>query len=174
MTDPSIFFTNKLWESAENFVWAVGQAPEERRFVPPPKPLGEWSVMGQVFHMLHYERTIALPAMRQWLGEPCPPRDAWLREEAIWNDGQSQDGARLLADFRAVRDEQIALLPLFDAAAWHEPRVAVWSPAMTTLYWTVSKTYQHTFEHTNTILQIALFSDMIVERLRKAQGRSEK
>ena len=28
------------------------------------------------------------------------------------------------------------------------------------------KTYQHTFEHTNTVLQLALFSDMIVERLR--------
>ncbi len=165
MSDPATFFADKLRESAENFAWAVAQVPEERQFTPPPKPLGEWSVMRQVFHMMHYERTLALPTMRQWLGEPRPPRAAWLREEAIWNDGQGYDRDRLLADFRAVRDEQIALLPLFAASAWYEPRVAIWGPAATTLYWTVSKTYQHTFEHTNTILQIALFSDMIAERV---------
>jgi len=167
MTDSSLFFTDKLRESAENFIWAVGQAPEERQFVPPPKPLGEWSVMRQVFHMMHYERTIALPTMRQWLGEPRPPREAWEQEEAIWNNGQGHDPARLLADFRAVRDEQIALLPHFDSSSWDEPRVAIWGPATTTLYWTVSKTYQHTFEHTNSILQIALFADMIVARIEK-------
>ncbi len=169
MTDPSLFFTDKLRESAENALWAVGQVPEERWFVPPPKPLGEWSAMRHVFHMMQYERTIALPTMRQWLGEPRPPRDAWLQEETIWNNGQGHDGNRLLADFRAVRDEQIALLPLFDASAWQEPRVAIWGPATTTLYWTVSKTYQHTFEHTNTILHIALFADMIVARLESSE-----
>lgn len=172
MTDPATFFADKLRESAENFIWAVGQVPVERQFMPPPTPLGEWSVMRNVFHMMHYERTIALPTMRQWLGEPRPPRDAWLQEEAIWNGGQGHERDRLLADFRAGRTAQIALLSRFDTAAWEEPRVAIWGPAETTLTWTITKTYQHTFEHTNTILHIALFADMIVERLRAGGAES--
>ncbi len=172
MSDPAAFFASKLRESAENFAWAVAQVPVERHCTPPPEPLGEWSAMRQVFHMTHYERTIALPTMRQWLGEPRPSRDAWLQEEAIWNGSQGHDGGHLLADFRAVREEQVALLPVFDRAAWDEPRLAIWGPLTTTLHWTIAKTYQHTFEHTNTILQIALFSDMIVERMR-ARGSNE-
>ena len=164
--NPATFFADKLRESAENFAWAVEQVSAERRFAPPPKPLGEWSAARQVFHLTHYERTLALPTMRQWLGEPRPPRDAWLREEAIWNDGQGRDLDTLLADFHAVRREQIALLPDFTVSAWDEPHVAIWGPATTTLSWTVMKTYQHTFEHTTTVLQLALFSAMIVERLR--------
>lgn len=165
--NPAIFFADKLRESAENLAWAVEQVPAERRFASPPQALGEWSAARQVFHLTHYERTLALPTVRQWLGAPRPPRDAWLREEVIWNDGQGRDLDALLADFHAVRREQIALLPCFDAAAWEESRVAIWEPATTTLSWTVMKTYQHTFEHTNTILQIVLFSDMIVERMRQ-------
>ena len=123
--NPSTFFADKLQESAENFAWAVEQVPAGRRFAPPPKPLGEWSAARQIFHLTYYERVLALPTMRQWLGVPRPPRDAWLREETIWNDDQGRDVDELLADFHAVRQEQIALLLCFDAAAWEESRVAI-------------------------------------------------
>ena len=66
----------------------------------------------------------------------------------------------LLEKFRAVRTEQIALLPNFDEAVWNTAREAVWGPV--TLLWVVSKTYQHTAEHINDVMRIGLFWDSYV------------
>jgi hypothetical protein len=107
--------------------------------------------------MLYYEQNIALPNMRGWLGEPWILADG-LDEDAAW--GQGQDMESLLAEFRAVRNEQIALLSEFDDSTWNETRQTIWGPV--TLFWVVSKTYQHTAEHTSTVLQIALFWDHFV------------
>jgi hypothetical protein len=80
------------------------------------------------------------------------------------------DLASILARFQKVRAEQIALLPQFSEAAWNERRdtPGVWGPV--TLRWVVTKTYQHTAEHTHDVLRMALFWDMFVKRL---QARGE-
>jgi len=56
-----------------------------------------------------------------------------------------------------VRAEQIALLPRFENTLWEERRGALWGPV--TLRWVVSKTYQHTCEHSHDVLRLALFWD---------------
>ncbi|MBM2848116.1 MAG: hypothetical protein HW418_1058, partial [Anaerolineales bacterium] len=139
----SQWFQTQLHSSAEGFAWSVEQVPPERRYVPPPRPLGEWSAARHAFHLLYYEQTIALPSMRQWLGGPM----SFLRgpdEDAAWGRGQAVES--LLAQFREIRAEQIAILPQCDDALWEETRRAVWGPV--TLRWVVTKTYQHTAEHT--------------------------
>lgn len=119
--------------------------------------------------MLRYEATIALPSMRQWLGEPCPlPND--LDEDSDW-DQRKVDIDSLLVEFQKVRAEQIALLPQFDNSTWTGIREAVWGPV--TLLWVVSKTYQHTAEHTNDILRMALFWDMLEARQNSRRTDSE-
>jgi hypothetical protein len=72
-----------------------------------------------------------------------------------------------LAQFRKVRSEQLALLPQFKDSRWKETREAVWGPMA--LRWVVSKTYQHTAEHTNDVMQMALFWDRFEAR-RNANG----
>ena len=105
--------------------------------------------------MLDYEQTIALPSMRQWLGGPIPA-GADADEDVAWNnDSQDMDG--LLARFKQVRAEQIELLPKFEEADWQATRGAVWGQV--TLLWVVSKTYQHTAEHTHDVMRLALFWD---------------
>ncbi len=56
--------------------------------------------------------------MRQWLGDPLPPSGGpgtdVAREQGAWGGGSGVD--RLSEEFRAVRAEQIALLPGFRAA----------------------------------------------------------
>jgi hypothetical protein len=42
--------------------------------------------------------------------------------------------------------------------------VQLTSSTEVTLRWVVSKTLQHTFEHTNNILRIALFWDFVAEQ----------
>ena len=145
------WFQFQLQASGEGFAWGVEQVPSERRAMLPPAKLGEWTAARHVFHMLDYEQTIALPSMRQWLGGKLPVD---LGEDAAWN-GEDQDPDRLLARFSQVRAEQIALLPKFEAADWPMVRETVWGSR--SLLWVVSKTYQHTAEHTHDVLSLALF-----------------
>jgi hypothetical protein len=158
--DPAAWFTTHLQASADGLVWGVEQVPPARRVIRPPgphdgpSPLGEWTVARHVFHMLYYEQHCALPSMRQWLHEPMPSMNAY-DEDGAWDPSQSID--ELISGFQRVRAAQIALIPRFAPAAWDETRDAVWGPV--TLRWVVSKTYQHTAEHTNDILRIALFWD---------------
>jgi hypothetical protein len=155
------WFRDHLQASADGFIWGAEQVPNSRRYIPPPKRLGEWTVARHVFHILYYEQTIALPSMRQWISEPCPTTDD-LDEDRIWENRQSENMENVLFEFRKVRAEQIALLEKFDEALWHTVRDAVWGPV--TLLWVVSKTYQHTAEHTSDVMRIGLFWDMFAAR----------
>ncbi len=153
----SDWFAQLLHTSAEGFIWGVEQVPAERRSMQPVTPFGEWSVLRHVFHLLDYERAIALPSMRQWLGAPLPDL-ATYDEDQAWAAAQPPALPELLARFRAVRAEQVALIRQVDAGLWAEQRVAVWGSV--SLRWVVSKTYQHTAEHTHDVLSIALFWDL--------------
>ncbi len=156
MVDLTQWFSTHLDTSAEGFLWAVDQVPPERRLLTPPKGLGEWNVARHVFHMLYYEQHIALPSMKIWLGEPFTLTDEEYDEDAAWGNGKEIEP--LLADFRAVRAEQLVLLPNFTEQLWEESRSAVWGDV--TLKWVVTKTFQHTNEHTHDVLRLALFWDM--------------
>ena len=160
MNNLSQWFHDQLQTSAEGFIWSVEQVPGLRRTVQPPAGLGEWTAARHVFHMLYYEQTLALPGMRQWLGDAAPSTDG-LDEDAAWAAGQ-EEVESLFVKFRKVRAEQVALLPKFEPAVWNEKRETVWGPM--TLLWVVSKTYQHTAEHINDVLRIALFWDRAVAR----------
>jgi hypothetical protein len=70
----SKWFDCQLRSTLDGYTWAVRQVPEERIYTAPPAPLGEWSAAQHSFHMLDYEKRLALPSMYQWLGQPAPPR----------------------------------------------------------------------------------------------------
>lgn len=155
----SQWFKKHLQSSADGFLWGARQIPVERLYLSPPSVLGDWSAARHVFHLFFYERTFALPSMRQWLGGPGLSRHELgrLNEEAAWNEGHDFDV--LQKQFLEGRQTQIALLSELSEAAWDERLLTVWGP--TTLHWVVSKTYQHTMDHTNTVLSMVLFWDLI-------------
>lgn len=153
--DYSHWFYNQLQASAEGFVWGAELVPVARRFITPPPGLGEWTAARHVFHMLYYERTIALPSMHQWLGAPRPATED-LDEDVEWQQ-VADDFSALLAGFKQVRDEQIALLSRYNQDTWATPQKTVWGQV--TLLWVVSKTFQHTAEHTHDVMRLALFWD---------------
>ena len=155
------WFRDQLQASADGFIWGVEQVPPERRSIQPPgpSPFGEWPATRHLIHLINYEEVIALPSMRQWLGAPRPVVAAWDDTER-WDGGWTLE--RLVDRFRGVRAEQIGLLAEFDDRLWAESREAIWGPVA--LQWVVSKTYQHTLEHTDTVLRQALFWDFFVAR----------
>ena len=155
----SQWFGEHLRTSAEGFLWGAQQIQVERRYLSPPPVLGEWSAARHVFHMVYYEETFALPSMYQWLGGAGLTREELdkIDEEAAWNEGYEFD--MLQKQFREVRERQIALTAELGEELWLEKRRTVWG--LTTLHWVVSKTYQHTADHTNTILQMVLFWDLV-------------
>lgn len=164
----SQWFETQLQASADGFIWAVEQVPDERLYAPPPGPgggLGEWVAARHLFHLLYYERHAALPAMRSWLLGEAQPSFEGYDEDASWAEAPTL--AAQIEQFRAVRAEQIALLPRIGAALWEESRETGWGDV--TLRWVVAKTYQHTAEHISDVLRIALFWDVIEAYNRRQQ-----
>ena len=153
MNDMSIFFFNHLQSSADGLVWAAHQLRSDRWLLTPPLQLGEWSAARHLFHMAYYEETIALPSMRQWLGDPMPDLEG-VDEDQVWDELADRSIQALELRFQAVRQAQIDLLAQFDAAAWERPLPTVWAPLP--LRWVVGKTFQHTAEHTNDVMKLAL------------------
>ncbi|MEO7020640.1 MAG: DinB family protein [Ktedonobacteraceae bacterium] len=160
MEDLSQWFRAQLTTSAEAFIWAVEQIPTERLLIAPPEKLGEWSVARHVFHLLSYERRLALPNMRCWLGESFE-RDNDYQEEAEWAKGH--DLATFLAEFRQLKTEEIALLKEYKEEDWERVGASsVWPDV--SLRWVVTKTLQHTFAHNNDVLAIGLFWNFFAEQ----------
>lgn len=169
MDDVTDWFRAQLEQTGELFVWALEQMPAERRAVPPPGR-DEWSAVWHAFHLTYYERELALPSMRQWLGGAMP-NDKKLDEDAAGAAGHEWDGT--IAAFRRGRAEQIALLERLDAAEWEIARETGWAPVApeggVTLRWVVTKTLQHTAEHTHDVLRMALFWDYAARKAREQE-----
>lgn len=156
----SQWFHQQLQASTEGFLWAVEQIPQERHSLRPKSD--KWSVARLIYHMVCYDQLIGLPTLHQWVGGPSPlagltgsaEGDAAL-EEAKWKNGEGHEVQAMIADLKKLRAEQLALIQQFLEPAWNEERDTIWGSV--TLKWTVTKTYQHTLEHTDKILRSYLW-----------------
>ncbi len=153
MMDTRQQFQTRLQTSIDEFLWAVNLIPQERLYLA-PRP-NRWPVARLVFHLASYEEKIALPTMRQWLDEPMPQsvsqeEDARL-EALAWNNGEGHSMSALIQALISVRAQEILLLGELQESALAESRQAVWG--IYPLQWVLTKTYQHTLEHTDEILR---------------------
>ncbi|HEY4383904.1 MAG TPA: DinB family protein [Ktedonobacteraceae bacterium] len=150
-------FQDRLQDSFDEFLWAVSLIPQDR-FYRAPRP-NRWSVARLVFHLTSYEEKIALPTMRQWCGEPKPhagsqEEDGQI-EERLWNNGEGHEMPAMIERLKIVRAQEISLLNQLAEASLDEEREAIWGTLP--LRWIVTKTYQHTLEHTDEILRSYLW-----------------
>jgi hypothetical protein len=146
------WFQEQLASSAEILIWALGQVPATRWHHQPP--FDDWSPARHLFHLLYYEETLALPSLKQWLGAglPMPPLAG---EEIAWR--HDHDVGVLIETFRAVRQVEVLIVGDLAGADWDLPRPTVWGER--SLRWVLTKSYQHTMDHANSLLQMALFWD---------------
>lgn len=152
------WFRSQLKSSGEGFAWAFQQIEPELHFELPPVPnyMGTWSPARLVWHVTEYERCLVLPSMRQWLGGEMPSGDnIWPDDDATWASAQNRSADALVAAFHAVRQEQIKLLDPLENVDWTAPRQTLWG--LKPLSMVVTKTYQHTFEHGDTLLRMSLW-----------------
>lgn len=166
------YFEDQLRSGLDGFTWAVRQVPAERHALRPPATLGEWTAARHAFHMLYYEREIALPSMRLWLGGP-PLVLGTLDEDEAW--GAGHDVEHVLPELAHIRAEQITLVSAYDDAAWETARETIWTKpepwGAIRLRWVVTKTLQHTAEHTHDVLRMALFWDGAAAREQARHGQ---
>ena len=157
MTDWNTWFHYQLTASADGFEWAFSQIPPalHDKLLPDQDYFGAWPPARHVWHVTEYERCLALPTMRQWLGGPLPPTDAWSDDDADWEKVQDRSLPSLVASFRSIRQQQINLLDQFKSVDWSLPLVSLWGPRPLSMI--VTKTFQHTYEHGDTLLRIGLW-----------------
>lgn len=151
------WFRKQLSTSGESFEWALNAIqPEHYRELPPnPKYLGKWSPLRHVWHVEQYERVIAFPSMRMFLDEEGPVRGAFDDDDNAWSVCSTLTSAKLLAQFHATREQQIKLLDRFVEFNWDNPRDTNWGEKP--LSFVVTKTFQHTYEHGDTLLRMGLW-----------------
>ena len=151
------WFRTHLRASADGFVWAFSRIDARDHFRIPPnqQALGEWSPARHVWHVTEYERWIALPSMQQWIDGQVPRPEAWKNDDVAWSAVKTISSDQLIAEFRKVRNQQIGLLDQLVAVDWEEPLETLWGPKPLSMI--VTKTYQHTFEHGNTLLRMGLW-----------------
>ncbi|MBI1280549.1 MAG: hypothetical protein GC179_20670 [Anaerolineaceae bacterium] len=159
MTDWVKWFREHLRTSGEGFEWAFSQInPALHKGLPPnPRYLGLWQPARHVWHITEYERCLVIPSMQQWLGGAMLPddEDIWPDNDEAWQQVQDNIADEFIAAFHDIRQQQINLLDQLVDVDWDTPRETIWG--MKPLSMVVTKTYQHTFEHGDTLLRMGLW-----------------
>jgi len=155
--DLAQWFRQQLQVSMDGFLWAVELIPQDRLYQEPRSD--RWSAARIVYHMVSYEQRLGLPSILQWTGGPLPVASSMLedemKEDYLWGDGQGHEIQKMLADFKSIRPQQLEALSRLSEQSWNEERETVWGQKP--LKWVVTKTYQHTLEHTDELLKAYLF-----------------
>lgn len=151
------WFRVQLKTSGDGFAWAFSRIDPSCHLLLPPEPnyMGTWPPARHVWHVTEYERCLVIPSMRQWLGDPMPPEDVWLDDDETWAAVSDLTFEGLTTAFHKVRQQQIDLLDQLTKVDWDEPRETLWGHKPLSMI--VTKTYQHTFEHGDTLLRMALW-----------------
>ena len=174
MTDWVPWFSYQLKASGEAFVWAAQQLRPADHFTLPPEPgyLGTWPAARHIWHVSGYERCLALPALQGWLDGNSAKSEKWPDDDADWEAASDLSFERLLEEFQSVRKTQIILLDHLAAVDWTALQKTGWGEK--SLAWIVTKTFQHTYEHGDTLLRMGLWREHIEAQIAAAQAAAGK
>lgn len=163
MTDWVPWFRYQLQASADGFVWAFSQIkPSFRENLPPmPGYLGTWPPARHIWHVTEYEKCLVIPSMKQWLGGSMPAGDSWPDDDDTWAKVQDRGLEALTSAFRHVRQQQAELLDQLINIDWLTSQETLWGHKPLSMI--VTKTFQHTYEHGDTLLRMGLWWEEILE-----------
>jgi hypothetical protein len=107
--------------------------------------------------------------MNQWLGGSMPREDAWLDDDGTWAKVQNRGVEELSSAFRYIRQQQVQLLDQLASTDWHTPHETLWGYKPLSMI--VTKTFQHTYEHGDTLLRMGLrWEDILEKEAKKSAG----
>ncbi len=158
----------RLRESLETVVWSARLVPTQfTHALPAWYPDDAWTVAMNLAHLAVYHDAIANPVLeslvegRDGTTKIRSDNENWFLNDAIAMAGDPLES--LLERLAAGRERHVELVSAFAPADWNRR----WSPVFNTgahgtvphsPAWVANKTFQHTWEHGNAILRMALFS----------------
>jgi hypothetical protein len=157
----------QLEESLRLLERAVAATPERwHRPDEPELPQEFWGVAMNLAHLAIYEERIAAPVLEA-LADGGDGADA-IRPGATpdWEEREAAELSpepveRILARLRAARERQIAAVGRMPDERFATATTPHWGQARDarpkSAAWVAAKTVQHTWEHGNSVMQIALF-----------------
>jgi hypothetical protein len=162
-----------LESSFRTLEWALAMLPTEwQRRAPTGVIAGfgddAWSVALNLAHLVIYDERIGLPVLQSLAsgGDGTHPNFTTPRESQFLRDWEELSSAPIdgiMDRFRAARERQVTLIRTFSDAEFNRPVTSLWGRykayggPLHSVGWVASKTFQHTWEHGNAILRIALF-----------------
>lgn len=152
----------QLEHSLEMLEGAWAALPEERQKALPPGRLARissWPAQLHLFHLYIYER-ITVDYAAYWSADGVAASEAEAAEHIRLWQGQEEDWTQLsaaetLAGMTEKRQELLSILA--QASDWDARYDVFWGEQ--NLRWIAAKCFQHTLEHTTTLLQLAIFWD---------------
>jgi hypothetical protein len=150
----------QLDESLRLLERAVAAAPERwHRPAPGEAPPDFWGVAMNLAHLAVYEEHWPVPVLEAIAsGTPEPP--VTTSDEAAERDAAAlavEPLEAILDRLRAARRRQIDALQAMTDQRFESATTRRWSRGPSTVAWVAAKTVQHTWEHGNAVMQIALF-----------------
>lgn len=162
----------QLQSSAEGFERAFWLVPERLRREMPidERVMGRWPAARHVWHVTEYERYVAVSNMRVWTGEEQTETGAWLDDDNAWLLNSNIPDKMLIERFWVIRRQQMDRVKVLRDVDWDACGDTGWGQK--SLAWVLTKTVQHTWEHGDTLMRMALWWEHILEQIALAQGRS--
>lgn len=158
----------RLRESLETIEWAVGQLPEPwHHAVPDFYAEGEWHAAMNLAHLTVYEEQLANPVLEalargeDGVGSVRSGMESWFYGDSVAASGEPL--AALMDRFRTAREREIGIVESFAKERFNEPVCPLWGgtgrhgAALQPAGWVATKTFQHSWEHGNALLRLALF-----------------
>ena len=97
-----------------------------------------------------------------------PDGDTWLDDDNAWAKVQNRGFEELTSAFHHIRQQQIELLEKLINVDWNTPQDTLWGHKPLSMI--VTKTFQHTYEHGDTLLRMGLWWEEILEEEAKKSG----
>ena len=153
----------RLRDSMTDLEFGFSRVPAQwSHALPPTVAAGAWTVAMNLAHLTIYEESMALPVLRSFdpgfdpLGKPRGGDESWFYNDALALSAEPIEA--MLGRLRSARRRQIDLVEVLGETRLNSGVTPLWPEPEHTAGWVATKTFQHTWEHGNAILQVALFA----------------
>ena len=162
---------DRLERSLADVLYAVSIAPVAWHFrVPADDPdlawLGSWSVADNLAHLAIYEEQVAAPILVAIAAghDAANAVNSVLESnyQSLWQELAQSPMDAIASRFSAARMRQVAALSSMSEERFQTLATTLWLDQLEaeghSAAWVAAKTFQHTWEHGDSILRIALFA----------------
>lgn len=156
---------DRLKQSLSTVEWAVARIPSAyTHAMPADTPPGEWNAAMNLAHLIVYDEEIANPILAalaegtDGVGATKSHLEQWFQPNA---EAMAPDPIEALVQrFGATHRRQIEIVESFTEERFNTPVTPLFTRGETLRApgWIATKTFQHTWEHGNALLRLALFA----------------